>query len=293
MNYILYHYEYSGNVYTEMIVNVMKEQCNLVAKRNDGWFEYTQKDKTWKPLKSIMKILEGDNNIINWGNHIFREDEYFDLNVPSAISRTSNKRTARQILQTTGIAVPKTYFDENLSWTKTAKYPIIVRPEHHLKSKNFDVMKNELELTAFLWGKADWYASEVFRKTNEYRVHTAHGKVLLVNEKPFYTGDVATEAQVNTRDWWALRWSAFNPKICQEALKATEALGLDYAAVDVMYNAEDGSLAICELNTDPDVGVPYSSGKYAAYFDWVIRHDFPEHFKLDGTSVFYNQILES
>lgn len=298
MNYILYHYEYSGNVYTEMIVNTMKETCNMVAKRNEGWFEYTQKDKTWKPLQSIRKILEGNNNIINWGNHIFREDGYFRLNVPSAISRTSDKTTARKVLQSSGVKVPKTYFwDENthLLDAVNVKFPLIARPSKHEKSKNFYVLNNIKDFTSLSnqFDLRNWYFSDVFLKTNEYRVHIAHGKVLLINEKPFSTKDIQAMAQVNSRDWWALRWSEFRPEWCLEALKATEILGLDYAAVDVMFNADNNSLAICELNTDPDVGVPYTSSKYAAYFDWVIRHDFPEHFSPSGTSVFYNEILNS
>jgi hypothetical protein len=60
-----------------------------------------------------------------------------------------------------------------------------------------------------------------------------------------------------------------------------------------MYNSEEDSMAICELNTDPDVGTPYVSGKYGAYFDWAIRHDFPEHLPLEpnGKNVFYSEML--
>ncbi len=297
MNYILYHYEYSGNEYTEMVVNAMKESCNLVAKRNEGWFEYTQQRKTWEPLKSILKILEGNNNVINWGNHIFKNDDYFVLNVPSAIARTSHKTIARKILQDHKVKVPKTWF-----WNVSSQiidgvdlyFPLIARPPKHEKGKGFNVVNSTGDLKK-LSGANDlssWYFSQIFNKTNEFRVHVAHGKILLINEKPFVKGNLMSEMQVNREDWWALRWSEFRPSICMEAIKATEILGLDYAAVDVMFNSNDNSLAICELNTDPDVGVNYTAGKYAAYFDWAIRHDFPAHFKVDGTSVFYNNLLK-
>lgn len=298
MNYILYHYEYSGNEYTEMVVNSMAEQCNLIAKRNEGWFEYTQKEQTWKPLGSIMRILQGNNNIINWGNHIFRDDGYFSLNVPSAIARTSHKTTARKILQKHHARVPKTWFFDvgtKLLDGVDVDFPLIARPPKHERGRNFFVLNNihDFEKIRRENDLQEWYFSEIFNKTHEFRVHAAHGKILLINEKPFVKGNLLSEMQVNRDDWRALRWSEFRQNICEAALKAVEILGLDYAAVDVMYNSRNDSLAICELNTDPDVGVEYTAGKYAAYFDWAIRHNFPEHFKIDGTSVFYNNILES
>lgn len=295
MNFLMYHYEYSGDVYTTMIADAMTQKCNLIAKRKTGWYEYTQKEKTWKPLRSVMSILQGDNNVINWGNHIFRENEYFKLNVPSAISRTSHKTTARKILQNAGVKVPQTYFyDDNIN---LQKFPLIARPPKHEKGKNFFVLNSQKDFE-HIWNQnggniKDWYFSEIFEKTNEYRVHVAHGKVLLVNEKSFKKGDIVTTAEVNRGDWRVLNWGEFNPRICMESIRAAEILGLDYAAVDVMYNSDNNTLAICELNTDPDVGTQYTSGKYAAYFDWAIRHDFPEHFKLEnGTNVFYTENLK-
>jgi len=301
MNYILYHYEFSGNKYTQMVVNAMKESCNLVAKRKEGWFEYTQQEKTWKPLKSIMKILEGDNRIINWGNHIFKDDGYFDLNKPSAISRTSHKTNARKILQNAGIKVPRTYFwDESNQLVEgiDVEFPLIARPPKHEKGKNFFALYNIEDLEKLYCKNSgniqDWYFSEIFEKTDEYRVHVAHGKVLLVNEKSFVHGNLMQTVAVNDGDWYVLGWQKFNKDLCRESIKAAEVLGLDYAAVDIMYNSKNKTFAICELNTDQDVGTPYVSGKYASYFDWCIRHNFPKHFSLeDNTNVFYSDMLKS
>jgi len=299
MNYILYHHEYSGDKYTEMIQDSMEAPCNLVAKRGENnWYERTQHEKTWKHLGSIKSILwNGKNNVINWGNRIFANDDYFRLNVPSAISKTSNKRTARRLLQEAKVSVPYTVFPEpNMStaYYQDVIFPVIARPFRHLKGRDFHVLNTVEELMVFLWGKnvEDWYVSEVFNKTHEFRIHVAHGKVLLVHQKSFAKGNIMETSEVNSGFWRVLDWSEFNPALCIESIKASEVLGLDYAAVDIMWNAHDNSMAICELNTDPDVGTPYVSGKYAKYFDWAIGNDFPSHFPVSGTSVFYPEILK-
>lgn len=250
--------------------------------------------------KNLSDILsDKSNNIINWGNHIFNNDSLFKLNSSKAIALASNKRLSRRILQEAGVAVPHTYFEIDWYEAPQWKYPIIARPAFHHAGKHFfvlnffgDLIKIAHENTLNDFG--NWYLSEVFPKTHEYRVHVAHGKILMISDKPLLEGEIRGNQAVTEESWRALKWSEFNPKICQESIKAVEELGLDYGAVDIMYNAHDDSVAICEVNTSPSIATDYSSGKYAKYFDWCIRHSFPPHFPLDGTTaVFYNKLLEA
>lgn len=295
MNYILLHWSY-GRESMKMVADRMTEPCHLLAKKNSGdWMEYSPEHGGWSYPESIMKILHNpENRVINWGNHIFNADSYFAINIPSAIALASDKSRSRRFLQEAGVKVPKTWFpNEDFNGT----LPIIARPSSHHGGKDFYVLKtpndyNDLA-SKYNWNLFGWYFSEIFEKTTEFRVHCAHGKVLIVNEKPLVEGELRANQAVNHESWRALKWSEFHPGICQEALKAVEVLGLDYGAVDIMYNAENNTWAICEVNTSPSVNTEYASGKYAAYFSWLIRHDFPEHFPVEGKSVFYNDILRS
>lgn len=297
MNYILLHQSY-GAKSTRKIAEKMTEPVLRLMKRTSGeWRVYDDLlEQSWVP-SSVQSILtDPDNRIINWGNRIFSADNYFDLNMPSGIKVASDKMAARRVMQNAGIPVPKTYFpdtDANLLWIDDCNFPVIVRPRFHYAGKNFHVHNNVLTLSAFLWGKSDWYASEVFNKTHEYRVHTAHGKVLVTHEKPLIEGELRANHAINHEQWRALRWGEFIPEVSLAALRATKAVGLDYAAVDVMYNANTGEVAVAEVNTSPEVTAEYSSGKYAEYFSWVIRNNFPAHFPFEGKSVFYNNILRS
>lgn len=298
MNYILLHWSY-GRKSMERVLESMTEPCDILAKRKSGeWWTYTFEEKEWKPLPRIMNILEGafngENKIINWGNRIFANDSYFAVNLPSAVARASDKKAARGILMSQAVAIPPTNLFGGVFMVRPQDFPLILRPRFHHGGQNFNVIESYEEFEGFMSDKdlEEWYASKIFPKTHEYRVHCAHGKILLINEKPLVEGEIRANHVVNQETWRALKWSEFHPKVCEESLKATEVLGLDYSAVDVMYNEADDSVAICEVNTSPSVTTDYSSAKYAAYFSWLIRHNFPLHFHRDGKSVFYNKILE-
>lgn len=289
MTYVLIHWIY-GRGSMEAVVSKMNEPCGILAKKASGdWYEYS-KNKGWSPVSKVMKYLQ-ENDIINWGNSIFHDEKFFRLNSPSSVSIASNKTKARRVLQSAGVIVPRTWFHGDIN----IDFPVIARPSHHHAGKHFFVLNNlqqlrELQLKV---DTTDWYFSAIFNKTHEYRVHCAHGKILMISDKPLLAGELRANHAVVEDAWRALKWSEFNPLVCEESLKAIEAVGLDYGAVDTMYNAETNSVAICEINTSPSITTTYTSGKYAAYFDWVIRNKFPAHFLIDGKSVFYNELLRS
>lgn len=299
MDYILLHKSF-GAVSMSMVQDRMTEEIILVAKTNTGYWQIKEKDGEWMALTSVMKILENKfSNVINWGNHVFSQNNYFKVNKPAGISLASDKAQSRMFLQESGIKVPKTYMETNLNFYEKLKYPLIVRPSHHHGGKDFNVFQNYKELEPFLWGKVfpHWYVSEVFEKTTEYRVHCGHGRVLIVQEKPLVPGELRANQAVNHESWKVLKWGEINQKIALESLKAVKVLGLDYGAVDIMYNSTDGSFAICEVNTSPSINTDYSSGKYAKYFSWIIRNNFPKHFSLiEGFGkngyIFDNDMLE-
>lgn len=289
MNYILYHDDYSDDS-PEWIVEAMTEPCSLVKKLGKNkWRKFDQKTLEWEKLPSIMEILHGNNHVINWGNRIFKDDGYFCLNKPSAIGKASNKAKARRFLHEGGVKIPDTRF-----YGEKLEFPVIARPPRHERGHDFHVLNdtNDLFKLSSKEDLSDWYFSKIFDKTEEFRAHVAHGKILMMNIKAFHEGDPLSGNFANIGVWKALRWSNFHEGMCQESLKAINVLGLDYGAVDILYNSHNDSWVICEVNTAPDVRVEYSCSKYAGYFSWLIRHNFPKHFPLEnGTNIFYSELL--
>ena len=297
MNYIFIHWAY-GRKSMEMTVDRMTEPCHIIARKKNGeMWEYGrwrdgQEKNEWRQLSSLWNnFYKEDNNVINWGNHIYREDKYFRLNKPSAIALASNKAVSRRFLRDAGIHVPVTWFlGEREPLNLGGKF--IARPPYHHGGNNFYVVGSVNELARKIDGDTStWYFSEIFPKTHEFRVHCAHGKVLQVSNKPLAEGEIRANHSVVEESWRALKWSEFNDLICEQSLKAVKVLGLDYGAVDIMWNSDTNRVAICEVNTSPSITTEYSSGKYAEYFSWVIRHNFPKHFKIEEKHVFYSKML--
>lgn len=295
MNYIILHMSFGAeslklvaSKMTQPVILLGKNKKNdwLIAESGSGWEFY--------PLKSLREMLEGADNVINWGNHIFNDASMFGLNSPKGVALASHKGLSRRILHNAGVNVPRPVLFDTLDEIKESVLPVVVRPVHHHGGQEFHVFDDLTKLQAFLRGKdmREWYVSAVFPKTHEYRVHCGHGKVLMINEKPLLEGEIRANFAVNQESWRVLKWHEFNPEICMQSLKAIDALGLDYGAVDIMYNSEDNSVAVCEVNTSPSINSDYPAGKYAAYFSWVIRHGFPPHFEIEnGKNVFYSEML--
>lgn len=293
MNYILINSGF-GKESLKVVLGKMEQPCELLIQKSvsKNWIIW-KRGGTIEKVDRVTEILE-EENVINWGNHILgKADYYFKLNVPTAIALASNKAQSRKHLQDAGIQIPKTYLLDNYVIFPVMNYPIIARPPKHFGGQNFHLIDNERDFTQFVRTiDLGWYFSEIFEKTHEYRVHVAHGRVLFISEKPLVAGEIRANHLVNQEDWRALHWKEFHPGICQESIRAVEALGLDYGAVDIMYNSSNNTWAVCEVNTSPSVTSEYSSEKYAQYFDWVIRHDFPDHFPLeDGKNIFYTKML--
>jgi glutathione synthase/RimK-type ligase-like ATP-grasp enzyme len=176
-------------------------------------------------------------------------------------------------------------------------YPVVVRPNRHQGGNDFYLLESEELLAAFAeqHNPRGWYVSEFYDKRAEFRVHAAHGRVLLVNSKVARPGEEHIYDQpiwnhainnfyfkvVKRRDWML--------DVVRLGIRATQALGLDYAAVDIM--AGDGDPVVCEVNTTPTT-VNYSSEKYAVYFDWLVRTGGRhEHFPMPPVGASYEEYV--
>jgi glutathione synthase/RimK-type ligase-like ATP-grasp enzyme len=193
----------------------------------------------------------------------------FVLNRPESIRLAADKPKCRQTLRDAGLSVLK----ENES-----KFPVIGRPRKHKAGKDFWVCNNEQEVwEAILKGAA--YFARYYPKQNEYRVHVAGERVLLMSVKE---GD-------KTQLIWNKRRSNFNfrhlrrsvwlndpllRRIARNAKKAVKVIGLDFGAVDVMSDAGQGwnSFVISEINTAPSLS-PLALEKYINYFKKSMREE--------------------
>lgn len=215
------------------------------------------------------------------------------INKSAAIGLASNKAHTRLELQVAGVPTPRTNIlgvgalQRGNGW----EFPVVVRPFQHQGGRDFVLLHNLESLERFYRGmRGGWYISEFYPKQNEYRVHVAHGRVLLVNEKVPREGQEHKREEpiwnhhINDFEFVVLRWRDLPVEVMRVAIQATEVLGLDYAGVDVMAGAEPPAV-ICEVNCSPTLE-DYAAQQYAIYFDWLVEGGGQqEHFSMpqEGT----------
>lgn len=200
--------------------------------------------------------------LLNWGN----SRPGFDLtglkiiNRPEAIRLSSNKLTALQRLKEGGVTVPEftTSRDVALQWIKDGRKAIARTILSSHSGNGIVVIKEALEMVY-----APLY-TRYFKKENEFRVHVFMGKVIDYTEKkakldkgPGYNPLIRT----NNNGWVYCRSNILDvPQVKEQALKAVKTLGLDFGAVDVMWNG--AKAVVLEVNTAPGL-CDSTAAKYA------------------------------
>lgn len=189
------------------------------------------------------------------------------------ILKASNKSLARRLMVEAGVSVPETTkslvkADE---WRQGGNV-VIRRPVSHHGGLEFEILTNTLTRRPL----QDYYYQKFFRKTKEFRVHSAHGKVLVMQEKVPREG--VTVDYDNPAPWnhatgefvfKTVRWSDYDYDTCRASVDAVRALGLDFGVVDILWNEEEGAV-VCEVNTSPSLA-EYSTGRYRMYFEWLSK----------------------
>ncbi len=203
------------------------------------------------------------HKVINWGNGrtpawatLASQRGVTILNKPTAVNIASNKLTAFQTLQAAGVAIPKftTTFATAQEWLR-AGFTVVER--HELRGNSGEgiriVNNTDSDMPSDLQS-APLY-TKFIAKTNEFRVHVFRGEVIDYIEKKKVLADRRPAnfnkyiSSVNF-GWVFSRTDVRDmPEVRAIAIKAVAALGLDFGAVDIVY--ENGLPYVLEINTAP------------------------------------------
>lgn len=109
-------------------------------------------------------------------------------------------------------------------------------------------------------------------KAQEYRIHVFNDKIIAVQQKRKRSDVEQTPDQKlirNSANGWVFCVEAVEfvseeveQQVKEQALKAVEALCLDFAAVDIIVGREDNKPYVLELNTAPGLESPTVIGAY-------------------------------
>ena len=243
-----------------------------------SWYRYDSKN-----LSNVIDIKESPSfsekdKVLFWGTRVsITTNGAIVYNNPRSLSRASDKAVARMRFRDAGIPSPMLISTKELDHVS---YPVIIRRTHHHGGMYFYVANDKEEVYSLLKKfikNGDYYISEVYPKTEEYRVHCASGKALLVKRKPTpdNPNEIAWNFHINEKPWTTINRKDYNPDMIKMALDAVEVLGLDFGAVDIMSKPKIKGFpehVVLEVNTAPSF-TPYLIQKYGMYFDLLFSKD--------------------
>ena len=205
-----------------------------------------------KRLKLQGSRFNKDWAVINWGSSAEHERAQAYINHPSSVAIAACKLKSLQALSEDGVRVPPFTTDPNVAcdWVN-AGHTVVARTMLRANSGRGIVIVEEPKdfVVAPLYTK-------YVKKVDEYRIHIFDGKIIDCQRKMRDT-DVPDE-QVN----WQIRnhgngfvfgRGGVNPPddVLYQALRAVNAVGLDFGAVDVGFNAARSEATVYEINTAP------------------------------------------
>jgi len=196
--------------------------------------------------------------VINWGSGkaptwLHRGSmQYHYLNRHEEVQRVGNKLLCFKDLQRAGISIPR--FTE--SWEEALNWNVAIIARHKLRGHSGDGAEYIHNPT----DGGDWIHAPLFveykKKATEYRVHVFRGQVIDIQEKKKRREVDNDEVDYKIRNkytgWVYCRdIDAPPPSVSDDSILAISSCGLDFGAVDVIWNNHEQRAYILEINTAP------------------------------------------
>ncbi len=218
----------------------------------------TRKSRSARKLARALKgqrYKSGDEipfgrTVINWGDSECRLNSC--LNPGSVVKDATNKRRCFEVLSAAGVPVPRFATGRG---TVTWSGPTVVR--HKLtghSGEGIEIVERKEDLP-----DAPLYV-EYIKKQDEYRIHVGRFDEItrvIAEQRKARRLDVPLE-HVNWKVRNHCNGFVFVRETCdvpdsvrQAACRSVEALGLDFGAVDVIYNGKEKKAYVLEINTAP------------------------------------------
>lgn len=191
---------------------------------------------------------EGDV-VINWGNTTTCIP--ITLNKVQAVANASNKTTCFALLSAADVAIPEYTTSKTLAveWSDKGRTVVVRHLTRASGGRGIEIVKGGGVPTAPLY-------TRYIKKHDEYRVHVFNDTVIDTQKKLRKLGvpDSAVDWRIrNTAGGFIFAREGIDTNsrrnlICRAAVAA---LGLDFGAVDVIYNAHHNQYYVLEINTAP------------------------------------------
>ena len=186
------------------------------------------------------------DTIINWGS-TQRNQMHPILNHPDTVGFASNKLTAFQMMCDAGVQIPE--FWTNQEEIPDEAFPIVCRTILNGHSgAGIVIAVNRGELV-----RSPLYV-RYMKKRDEYRIHVGREGIIAVQRKAIPNGTEPLDTRVRNHHngYIFVRGDVRPPvSVLEQSSLAIQALGLDFGAVDIIWNEHHQRATVLEVNTAP------------------------------------------
>lgn len=194
--------------------------------------------------------------ILRWGNSMDIGSAPKVINRKQAIALCSHKGNMLRAFQSNGVSMPALYqFSTTRGFTDIpdSALPVIVRYKQHTQGSHFHYCETRSSLRNPQFN-SDYHALKYINKDKEYRVFVWNNRVLEVNRKVREDnepeGALFREIRNFKNGWWFKIVTSYNPDVPRQAVKAMQAIGLHYGAVDICVDTNN-RVYVLEVNSAP------------------------------------------
>jgi hypothetical protein len=232
-----------------------------------AWNEFSEGAKQLASAMEIKRIKHENSRykgsqkkvVINWGSSQVPAEIMKSrvLNPPELVLLCSNKLRFFEKLSGRDVSIPDwtNDFDQAVRWVADG-HVVCARTILNGHSAAGLVLMDKDNPKSFV--RAPLYTKYVPKK-DEYRVHVVAGKVIDIQRKALRNGwveengpDVNYKIRNLQNGFVYVRQGVDAPKqVTSEAVKAMTVVGLDFGAVDVIFNEKQDKAYVLEINSAP------------------------------------------
>jgi len=215
------------------------------------------RDDRWKDRDGVPTI--------RWGSSMNIPNDTCTLNSARAIKIAADGIKSLDVLREAGVPVPNTYVVSSAEEIPS-DVRLFARLKYHAAGQDIiDCPTHTDSLRAYHMFDRNFF-SEFVHTDREIRLHVLGGKVVKGFRK-VETDDVTNSIVRSSKNGWGykvINFETFYPMAIPIALKAVEALGLTFGAVDMACTEDKETWVVWEVNTAPSLNT-FTLGLYAEF----------------------------
>lgn len=242
----------------------------MISRRNTHIFTHNMASQGSAELAEALGVLrikrensryrgrEG-KTVINWGASALTEEVLKSrvINTPDAVRSCSNKLQFFTAITAANLdTIPEwtSDFDTALSWVEEGIVVVARTVLNGHSGEGIVIMERDKPETLV---RAPLYVKYV-KKLDEYRIHVAFGEIIdfqkkVLSEEKRNSGEEVNFKVRNLANGFIFQRGGVElpEDVMNSSMRTIEAVGLDFGAVDVIYNRRQNKAYVLEINTAP------------------------------------------